>query len=85
MIQVENVMKVIDVIASQVKPETIAWFEELNAPRYEDQSELGEDLFPCANLDDEDIPADIADEISEIYRLAEENDAAYVRFIELPY
>lgn len=82
-IRIENVLKVIDILESEVSPTLIKWFDEQEST-YIDNSEMGEDLY-TAYFDDEEELAKLSDsdrlEFDQIRQLANDNDASYIRFV----
>lgn len=74
MIQVDNILKVLDINSKQLTAETVAIIQQ-NEPIYRD-AVLKEHLYDL----DEDSSKD-SKEIAELRQLMQDNDAAYVRII----
>jgi hypothetical protein len=78
-IKVENIVKVIDVSSRLLDPATVKFFHHSEAD-YRDQV-MKEHLYNITDVDTEEVLPVVKNEVEALQKLAEENDAAYLRII----
>jgi hypothetical protein len=86
-IQIENILKVLDIPSGDVDQGLIDWLEEHHAP-YLDTHHLAEHLCDAPNAFDEyeEDQNELTDlqleQLEQLHKLCADNDAGYVRFID---